>query len=87
MNKRSSFQHVSEANVKKVVKKLSLDKAFTTEIPIKILTQSKFCFSELINCVNEFLRDNKIKDISKLYGITPVFEKLDPSDKANYIDR
>ena len=64
--------------------KLHWDKASASEIPIKILKESKFCFLELTNCINESLTNNKLPDISKLSGITPSFKKLDPSDKANY---
>ena len=70
------------------MKKPPLDKASASEIPIKILEESKFCFPELTNCINEYkqqtLTNNKLPDISKLYEITIVFKKLNPSDKANY---
>ena len=56
----------------------------TYEIPIKILKESTFCFPELTNCINESLTNNKFPDTLKLSDITPVFKKLDPSDKANY---
>ena len=45
LNKRFSFQHVSEATVRKVVKNVPSDKVSTGEIPIKILKESTFCFS------------------------------------------
>ena len=51
---RFSFQHVSEATVRKVVKNLPSDKVSAGEIPIKILKESTFCFPELTNCINEF---------------------------------
>ena len=54
------------------------------EIPIKILKESTLCFPELTNCINESLTNNKFPDTLKLSDITPVFKKLDPSDKANY---
>ena len=54
------------------------------EIPIKILKESTFCFPELTNCINESLTNNKFPDTLKLSDITPVFKKLDPSNKANY---
>ena len=54
------------------------------EIPIKILKDSTFCFPELTNCFNESLTNNKFVDTVKACGITPVFKKLDSSDKANY---
>ena len=84
LNKRFSFQHVSEATVRKVVKNLPSDKVSAGEIPIKILKESTFCFPELTNCINESLTNNKFPDTLKLSDITPVFKKLDPSDKANY---
>ena len=84
LNKRFSFQHVSEATVRKVVKNLPSDKVSAGEIPIKILKESTFCFPELTNCINESLTNNKFPDTLKLSDITPVFKKLDSSDKANY---
>ena len=54
------------------------------EIPIKILKESTFCFPELTNCINESLTNNKFPDTLKLSDITPIYKKLDPSDKANY---
>ena len=54
------------------------------EIPIKILKERTFCFPKLTNCINESLTDNKFPDTVKHSDITPVFKKLDPSDKANY---
>ena len=84
LNKIFSFQHVSEATVRKVVKNLPSDEASAGEIPIKTLKDSKFCLLEVTNCVNESLTNNKLPDTSKLSDITPVFKKLDPSYKANY---
>ena len=84
LNKRFSFQHVSEAAVRKVVKNMPSDKVSAGEIPIKILKESTFCFPELTNCINESLTNNKFPDTPKLSDITPVFRKLDPSDKVNY---
>ena len=66
------------------MKNLPLDKVSAGEIPIKILKESTFCFPELTNCINESLTNNKFPDTLKLSDITPVFKKLDPSDKANY---
>ena len=66
------------------MKNLPSDKVFAVEVPIKILKDSKFCFPELTNCINESLTNNKFPDTLKLSDITPVFKKLDPSDKANY---
>ena len=38
----------------------------------------------LTNCINGSLTNNKFPDTLKLSDITPVFKKLNPSDKANY---
>ena len=84
LNKRFSFQHVSETTVRKVVKNLPSDKVSAGEIPIKIPKESTFCFPELTNCINESLTNNKFPDTLKLSDRTPVLKKLDPSDKANY---
>ena len=66
------------------MKHLSSDKVSADEIPIKILKESTFCFPELTNCINESLTNNKFPDTLKLSDITPIYKKLDPSDKANY---
>ena len=85
LNKRFSFQHVPEATVRKVVNNLHSDKVSAEEIPIKIPRGSTFGFPELTNCINEFLTNNKfLGTFLKLSDITPVFKKIDPSDKANY---
>ena len=73
LNKRFSFQHVSEATVRKVVKNLPSDKAYTCGIPIKILKESKFCCPKPTNCINESLANNKLPDTLKLSNITLVF--------------
>ena len=84
LNKKFSFQCVSEATVRKVVKSLPSDKATAGEIPINVLKNCENCFFDLTNCINEAIRNNKFPDSLKLSDITPVFKKLDPSDKANY---
>ena len=66
------------------MRNLPSDKASAGEIPIKNLKENKFCFPGLANCVNESLTNNKFPDPLNLPDITPVFKKLDPSDKANY---
>ena len=76
--------HPSILKIKKVVKNVPSYKVFAGEIPIKILKESRFCFPELTNCINESLTNNKFPDTLKLSDITPVFKKLDPSDKSNY---
>ena len=81
LKKKFSFQCVSEATVKKVVKSLPSDKATAGEIPINVL---KNCFFDLTNCINKAIRNNKFPGSLKLSDTTPVFKKLDPSDKANY---
>ena len=80
LNKRFSFQCASEAIVRKVVKSLFSDKATAGEIPVNVLKNSE----NLTNCINEAIRNNNFPDSLKLSDITPVFKKLDPSDKANY---
>ena len=73
LNKRFSFQHVSEDTVTKVVKNVPTDKASAGEIPVKFLKESKFCFPEPKNCINESLTSKKFPETLKLPDITPVF--------------
>ena len=84
LHKKLSFQCVSEATVRKVVKNLSSDKATAGEIPVNILKNREICFIELTKCFNEAIRNNKFPDSLKLSDIIPVYKKLDPSDKANH---
>ena len=79
-----SFQCVSEATVRKVVKNLPSDKAAAGDIPVNILKNSENYFFYLTNCINEAIRNNKFPDSLKLSNITPVYKNLDPSDKTNY---
>ena len=84
INKKFSFQSVSEDTVKNVVKNLPSGKATVSEIPVDILKNSEFCFSELTKCINKAFNENKFPDTLKLSDIVPVFKKLDPTDKTNF---
>ena len=84
LNKKFSFQCVSEATLRKVVKSLATDKATAGEIPVNVLKNCEICFFDLTGCINEAIRNNKFPDSLKLSDIKPVYKKLDPSDKANY---
>ena len=84
INSKFSFQSVSEDTVKNVVKNLLSDKATAGEIPVDILENSEFCFSELTKCINQAFNENKFPDTLKLSDIVPVFKKLDPTDKRNF---
>ena len=48
INKKFSFQSISEENVKNIVKNIPSDKATAGEIPVDILKSSEFCFNELV---------------------------------------
>ena len=84
INRKFSYQSVSEDTVKNVVKNLPSDKAASGEIPVDILKDSEFCFSELAKCINKAFNENKFLDTLKLSDIVPVFKKLDPTDKTNF---
>ena len=56
------------------------------EIPVGILKNSEFCFSELTKCVNKAFNKSKLPDTLKLSDIVPIFKKLDPTDK-NFLDQ
>ena len=66
------------------MKNLSSDKAIASEIPVDILKNSEFCFSELTICINKAFNENKFPDTLKLSDIVPVFKKLNPTDKTNF---
>ena len=74
LDKKFSFQCVSESTVKKVEKNLLLDKVTAGEIPVKVLKNSEICFFELTHCINEAIRNNKFPDFLKLADITPVYK-------------
>ena len=84
LNKKFSFQRVSEATVRKVVKSLPSDEATAGEIPVNVLKSCENYFFDLTTCINEAIRNNKFPDSLKQSDITPLFKKRDPSDKANY---
>ena len=58
------------------MKNLPLHKVFAGETTIKILKESKFCFPEVTNCINESLTNNKFPDTLKLSNLTPVSKIL-----------
>ena len=80
LSKKFFFQYVSEATLK-VVKNLRSDKATAGAIPVNILKNSEICF---LNGIKKPIRNNKFPDSLKLSNVTPVYKKLDPSDKVNY---
>ena len=65
------------------MKNLPSDKATPGDIPVNVLQNSEICFFDLTNCINEDIIDNKFPDSIELSDITPVYKKIDPSDKAN----
>ena len=65
LNKKFSFQCVSEATVRKVVKSLPSDKATAGEIPVNVLKNSGNCFFDLTNCINEVFRNDKFSRFLK----------------------
>ena len=65
------------------MKSLPSSEASAGEIPVNILKNSEFCFSELTKCINEAFNENKFPNTLKLSDIVPVFKKLDPTDKQN----
>ena len=83
INRKFSFQSVSEDTVKNVVKNFPSDKATAGEIPVDILKNSEFCFNELTKCIKAF-NEKKFPDTLKFPDIVPVFKKLDPTDKTNF---
>ena len=83
LNKKFSFQNVSEATFRKVVKSLLSDKATAGSIPVKELKNSEIFFFDLTNSVDETIRNNKFPYSLALSDIAPAYKRLDHSDKAN----
>ena len=65
------------------MKNLPSDKATPGDIPVNVLQNSEICFFFFSYCINEDIIDNKFPDSVELSDITPVYKKIDPSDKAN----
>ena len=63
INRKFSFQSVSEDTVKNVVKTLPSDKATVGEIPVDILKNSEFCFSTQTKCINKAFNENKFPEL------------------------
>ena len=84
INRKFSFQSVSEDTIKNIVKSLPSDEVSAREIPVDILKNSEFCFSELTKFINKAFNENKFLDTLKLSDIVPVFKKVDPPDKTNF---
>ena len=59
------------------------DKATVGEILVHVLKNNEIFFFPLTNCTNEAIRNINFTDSLKLSDITPMYNKLDPSDKAN----
>ena len=62
IDRKFSFQFVSEHTVNNVVKNLPSDKAAASENPVGILKNSEFCFSKLTKCNNKAFNENKFPD-------------------------
>ena len=77
INRKLSFQFVSVPS----------DKATDREIPVDILRNSEFCFSELKKCTNKAFNENKFLGTLKLSDIVLVFKKLDPTDKTKCLKK
>ena len=84
INKKFSFQSVSEDAVKNVAKNLPSDKALAGENPVDILKNSEFGFVELTKCINKAFNENNFPDTLELFNIVLVFKKIDPTDKRNF---
>ena len=64
--------------------RLSINKAISGDIPVKLLKESEFIFPYLANYVSEAIIDCEFLDHLKLSNILPVYKKKDPTDKVNY---
>ena len=76
LNEKFSFQCVSEATARKVVKNLPSDKVTAGELSVHVLRNSETCFFDLTNCIIEAIRNRKFPDSLKLSHITPAYKNL-----------
>ena len=80
----SSFLLTRVAGLQSTVCNASKNELPAREIPVNVLKNRETCLLELINWINEAIRDNKFPDSLKLSDITTVYKKLDPCGKASY---
>ena len=79
------FNFVSSDDISKIINSMDPTKKASGAIPIKIvkLANKQFC-KNLVNCINECIKQNKFSNKLKIGDITPIFKKEDPLDKINY---
>ena len=79
------FNFVSSDDTSKNINSMDSTKKTSGAIPIKIvkLANKKIC-KDLVNCINECIKQNKFPNELKIADITPILKKEDPLDKTNY---
>ena len=79
------FNFVSSDDISKIINSLDPTKKTSDAIPTKIvkLANKQIC-KDLVNCINECIKQNKFPNELKIADITPIFKKDDPLDKTNY---
>ena len=73
INREFYFKIVSRASTKNIVIYLLFCKATAAKIPINVLKSIKFCFLNLIKCINDAFENKNYPDTLKLSDITLVY--------------
>ena len=78
------FNFVSSDSISKIINSRDSTKKMSGAIPIKTvkIAYKKIC-KDLVNCINECIKQNKFPNELKIADITPIFKKEDPLDKTN----
>ena len=81
-----TFREFKENEIIKIIKELPKNKASTFKvIPIKIMVNSFHIYSQVLTKIfNDCVKTSNFADILKYADITPVFKKVDTTDKTNH---
>ena len=81
-----SFYHVNHTKMLKIIENIDSKKATQQgDIPIRIIKENKFTFSNVLSEIfNFYIDNNTFCNGLKKADIKPAYKKDDPFDKTNY---
>ena len=77
------FNFVNSDDILKIINSLDPTKSGAISTKIVKLANKQIC-QDLLNSINEFIKQSKFPNELKIADITPMFIKEDPLDKTNY---